>query len=88
MVTREASHKYQVITYNHPTLRFSCDERKICSTIKKAQNIMNIILDYDLACYGLPSKLLKCSRVTTATLETTINDKLLKETFDVDTHLP
>ena len=49
---------------------------------------MNITLGYDLTCYGLPSKLLKCSRVTTATLETTFNDKLLKETFDVDTHLP
>ena len=26
------------------TLRFICDERKICSTIKKPQNIMNMIV--------------------------------------------
>ena len=26
------------------TLHFTCGERKICSTIKKSQNIMNMIL--------------------------------------------
>ena len=27
------------------TLRFTCGERKICSTIKKSQNIMNMIVE-------------------------------------------
>ena len=29
------------------TLRFSCGERKICSTIKKSQNIMNEIVGHE-----------------------------------------
>ena len=28
------------------TLRFTCDERKICSSIKGSQNIMNMIVGY------------------------------------------
>ena len=35
------------------SLRFTCGEREICSTIKKSQNIMNMTVDFFLAMFDL-----------------------------------
>ena len=42
LATREATRIYQFII--NITLRFICDERKICSTIKKCQSIISMIV--------------------------------------------
>ena len=43
--TREATRVYQFITNNHANNRLTCGKRKICSTMKKSQNIINMIFD-------------------------------------------
>ena len=40
------------------TLRFTCGERKICSAIKKSQNVINMIVDYTFTSARLTATIL------------------------------
>ena len=65
-------------------LRFSCGAGKICSTIKKSQNIMNMIVDLLVLGHGLKGKkerIIKICEVLQGTPKSFDWFKLMPENF-------